>query len=151
MRGQEVASGLFDGRYAIERKIGEGATATVHLARDTVQGISVAIKILRPELRESDTAAERFLKEIRRTSQMQHPHVVPVLSAGEYERQLYFVLPYMEGGTLRLRLKRKKQMSMDDTLTILRTIATALDHAHAQKLVHRDVKPENILFTAGQA
>ncbi|MEX2153124.1 MAG: serine/threonine-protein kinase [Gemmatimonadaceae bacterium] len=145
-----MASGLFAGRYAIERVLGVGATATVHLARDTQAGIAVAIKIMRPELAQSQ-ATGRFLKEIRRTSALQHPHILRVLDSGEYEDRPYFVLPYMEGGTLRLKLKRESQLSFDDTIGILRTIADALDYAHQKGLIHRDVKPENILFTGGQA
>ncbi len=94
------SSGLFAGRYSIERVIGQGATAMVHLARDTQVGKAVALKILRPELVESATAAKRFLREIRRTSELTHPNILPVLDSGEHKGQLYFALPYMEGGTL---------------------------------------------------
>lgn len=145
-----MVSGLFAGRYKIERMLGQGATATVHLARDTQRGTAVAIKILRPELAKSK-ATERFLKEIRRTSHLHHPHILQVLDSGEHEERPYFVLPYMEGGTLRLKLKRNSQLPFDETIAILRTIAAALDYAHSKGLIHRDVKPENILFTDGQA
>jgi tRNA A-37 threonylcarbamoyl transferase component Bud32 len=145
-----LTQGLFAGRYAIERLIGEGATATVHLARDTQRGVGVAVKVLRPELANS-AATDRFLKEIRRTSRLEHPHILPVLDTGEYEGRPFFVLPYMEGGTLRLRLRRVHQLDLSDALRIVQTIGDALDYAHAQGLIHRDVKPENILFTTGQA
>jgi tRNA A-37 threonylcarbamoyl transferase component Bud32 len=145
-----LTSGLFAGRYAIERLLGEGATATVHLARDTERGISVAVKVLRPELVES-AATDRFLKEIRRTTRLHHPHILPVLDSGEYEGQPYVVFPYMEGGTLRTRLRREHQLDLLDALAIAQTIGEALDYAHARGLIHRDVKPENILFTNGQA
>jgi tRNA A-37 threonylcarbamoyl transferase component Bud32 len=145
-----LTSGLFAGRYAIERLLGEGATATVHLARDTERGIAVAIKILRPELVES-AATDRFLKEIRRTTRLHHPHILPVLDSGEHEGQPYVVFPYMEGGTLRHRLRREHQLDLVDAIAIAQTIGEALDYAHARGLIHRDVKPENILFTNGQA
>ena len=145
-----VATGLFAGRYAIEREIGQGASAIVYLARDTQAGTAVALKILRPELAES-RASDRFLREIKRTSALQHPHILPVLEAGEHEGQLYFALPYMEGGTLRQLLKREKHLELSRVIEISRTIAEALDHAHERGLIHRDVKPENILFTNGVA
>lgn len=143
-------SGLFAGRYAIERVLGQGATATVHLARDTQGGTAVALKILRAELAES-AASGRFLKEIRRTSGLQHPHILPVLDSGEYEGQLFFALPYMEGGTLRQLLAREKSLEFSRVIEIARPIAEALDYAHQRGLIHRDVKPENILFTSGRA
>lgn len=145
-----MSSGLFAGRYNIERVLGQGATATVHLARDTERGISVAIKIMRPELAQS-RATDRFLKEIRRTAELQHPHILRVLDSGEHEGRPYFVLPYMEGGTLRWKLRGGNQLAFDETVSILRTVAEALDYAHTKGLIHRDVKPENILFTSGQA
>lgn len=145
-----VATGLFAGRYAIEREIGQGASAIVYLARDTQAGTAVALKILRPELAES-RASDRFLREIKRTSALQHPNILPVLEAGEHEGQLFFALPYMEGGTLRQLLKREKHLELSRVIEISRTIAEALDHAHERGLIHRDVKPENILFTEGRA
>ena len=145
-----VATGLFAGRYAIEREIGQGASAIVYLARDTRAGSAVALKILRPELAES-RASDRFLREIKRTSGLQHPNILPVLDAGEHEGQLYFALPYMEGGSLRQLLKREKHLELSRVLEISRTVAEALDYAHERGLIHRDVKPENILFTGGRA
>jgi eukaryotic-like serine/threonine-protein kinase len=143
-------TGLFAGRYTIERVIGVGATATVHLARDTKRGTAVAIKLLRPELLDS-RATERFLKEIARTATLSHPHILPVLDSGEQNGHPYFVLPYMEGGTLRQVIEKERAMELDRVIQIARTIAGALDYAHSQGLIHRDVKPENILFTEGQA
>ncbi len=143
-------TGLLAGRYAIERMLGEGATATVHLARDTHAGISVAIKLLRPELAESG-AAKRFLKEIQRTSSLDHPRILKVLDAGEHDGRPYFVLPYMEGGTLRQRLKRQPQLPIEEAIAIARSVAESLDYAHSHGLIHKDVKPENILFTGGEA
>ena len=110
----------------------------------------MAIKVLRPELAES-VAADRFLKEIRLTQQLHHPQIVPLLDSGNQEGQLYFVLPVMEGGRLRSRLQRESQLPLADVVAITRSIAVALDYAHERGLVHRDVKPENILFTSDQA
>jgi serine/threonine-protein kinase len=140
----------FAGRYTVERELGRGATATVWLAHDTVRSQAVAIKLLRPELADS-TAADRFLKEIRYTSTLEHPQILPVLDAGESAGQLYFVLPFMDGGTLRDRLKRESQLPVAEAIAIARTVAEALDAAHQRGLIHRDVKPENILFSEGRA
>jgi serine/threonine protein kinase/tetratricopeptide (TPR) repeat protein len=144
-----MSSGLFAGRYRIERVLGRGATATVHLARDSQLGQSVALKILRPELAQS-TVAQRFVSEIRRTTSLHHPRILTVLDSGEHEGQLYFALPYMEGGTLRKRLDHEKQLSIEDAVTIAAKVADALDYAHQRGLIHRDVKPENILFSQGE-
>jgi serine/threonine-protein kinase len=121
----------------------------VYLARDTERGQYVAIKILRQELSET-TAARHFLREIRSTAALQHPHIVGVIDEGEYENRFYLVLPYLDGGTLREKLNSEKQLAIADAISIARTIADALDHAHQHGLIHRDVKPENILFTGGQ-
>jgi serine/threonine-protein kinase len=145
-----VQVGQIAGRYIVEREIGRGATAVVYLARDSIRGQPVAIKVLRAELAESG-ASHAFVREIRRHSRLQHPRILPVLDTGEHERQLYFVLPYMEGGTLRQRLSREKQLPIKDAVSIARTVAVALDYAHGHGLIHRDVKPENILFTEGEA
>ncbi|HEU4995806.1 MAG TPA: serine/threonine-protein kinase [Gemmatimonadaceae bacterium] len=143
-------AGVFAGRYAIERELGRGGTSVVHLARDNRNGRPVAIKVLRPELAESVTA-DRFLREIKLNERLNHPHILPVLDSGTHEGLLFFVLPHMEQGTLRDRLKRDKQMPLTQVVEITRTIAAALTHAHKNGLIHRDVKPENILFTSGQA
>jgi TolB-like protein len=145
-----VLSGVFAGRYLIERELGHGGSAIVYLARDQQRGHPVAIKVLRQELAES-VGAERFLKEIRLNQRLHHPYILPLLDSGKHDGHLYFVLPHMEGGTLRHRLQREKQLSLTDTIAITRSIATALAHAHEKGLVHRDVKPENILFTSDQA
>ena len=145
-----VLTGLFAGRYVIERELGHGATAVVYLARDQQRGHAVAIKVLRPDLAES-VGADRFLKEIRVNQRLHHPHILPLLDSGRHDGHLFFVLPHMEGGTLRHRLQREKQLSVGDAVAITRTIANALTHAHEQGLVHRDVKPENILFTSNEA
>jgi serine/threonine protein kinase len=138
------------GRYTVERELGRGASAIVYLARDPDHGRAVAIKVLRPELREGITA-ERFLREIGVTAQLHHPNIVPVLDSGEAEGKLYFTLPYMDGGTLRDRLRRDKQLPIEDVFSIGQTILGALALAHGRNVLHRDVKPENILFAGGQA
>src|SRR5437868_5344610 len=129
-----AVTGLFAGRYAVERLIGEGATAKVYLARDTQGGKSVALKMLRPELAQS-VASERFKKEVKRMSALNHPRILPVLDSGEFEGQMYIALPYMEGGSLRDRLLREKQLPIDESLALIRPIAEALDHAHQQGLI----------------
>ena len=145
-----VAAGPFAGRYTIERTLGRGATAVVYLARETSTDRPVAIKVLRRELAET-LGSDRFLREIKLTQKLHHPRVLGVLDSGEYNGQLYFVLPFMDGGTLRQRLDRDPQLPLVEAVRIVCTIAEALSHAHAQKLVHRDVKPENILFSGGEA
>ena len=145
-----VHSGILAGRYAIERELGRGGTAVVFLARDETRGETVAVKLLRSELVGAMSVA-RFLREIRLTERLQHPRIVPTLASGELEGQPYLVMPFMEGGTLRQRLQRETQLPMDTVLTITRSIADALTHAHAMGIVHRDVKPENILFANGDA
>jgi serine/threonine protein kinase/tetratricopeptide (TPR) repeat protein len=145
-----VLSGLFAGRYAIERELGRGGSGIVYLARDQQRGHAVAVKVLRPEFAES-VSADRFLKEIRLSERLHHPHIVPVLDSGKHERTLFFVLPYMEGGTLRQQMDAEKQLPLNQVVVIIRSVCEALAHAHEKALLHRDVKPENILFTSGQA
>jgi len=140
----------FGGRYTVSREIGRGATATVYLAEDNVEHRSVAIKVLRPELTQS-RAADLFLREIRFTSTLAHPRILPVLDAGQQSGRLYYVLPYMSEGTLRQRLTRERQLPISDAVAIARSIAEALEQAHRQGLVHRDIKPENVLFADGAA
>ena len=137
-------------RYAVERELGHGGTAVVYLARDVSQGRMVAIKTLRPELAET-LIAPRFLREVRLTAALHHPHIVPLLDSGESDGMLYCVMPYMDGGTLRDRLAHERQLPLDEAVAIARTIAGALAAAHGKGLVHRDVKPANILFVGGQA
>ncbi len=138
------------GRYTIERELGRGATAFVYLARDKTADSLVALKVLRPELAES-MSAERFLREIHVTQQLSHPRIAPVLDSGVSGSVYYCVLPYMDGDTLRTRLERERQLQMHDVLAIADSIGSALDYAHAHKVIHRDVKPENILFRDGAA
>lgn len=137
------------GRYALDRQIGWGAVARVYLARTLDTERRVAVKVLRPELsRDSDT--RHFLREIARTMQLDHANIVRVLDSGDAAGRLFYVMPFMEGGTLRDRLSAAGAIAVPETVAIARAIAGALHHAHGRGLVHRDVKPENILFTAGQ-
>ncbi|MGE5730315.1 MAG: protein kinase domain-containing protein [Gemmatimonas sp.] len=122
----------------------------MYLARQHSDGRAVAIKILRDEL-VTEISTERFLREIRVTTRLQHPNIVPVLGSGEYDDRPFLVLPHMDGGTLRERFEREKQLPLAEVISIGKTIAEALQFAHERKLLHRDVKPENILFADGQA
>jgi len=137
-------------RYAVERELGSGGMAVVYLAQDLRHERPVAIKVLRPELT-SVVAAERFLREIKLTAALAHPHILPVHDSGEAEGFLYYVMPYVEGESLREKLNREKQLPVDEAVRIAREVADALSYAHEQKLLHRDIKPENILLEAGHA
>jgi serine/threonine protein kinase len=143
-------AGEFAGRYTVERELGRGATSVVWLARDREHERSVAIKLLREELIDSATA-DRFLREVRVTAQLHHPHIVPVLHSGQHDRRLFVVLPYLDGGTLRSRLQHDKQLPISEVVAIGVAIASALAAAHEKNVLHRDVKPENILFAGGHA
>src|SRR3982751_30870 len=144
-----VSAGPFAGRYVIEHELGRGASSVVYRARDLEQDRVVAIKVLRDELAQS-TASDRFLREIRRHSGLEHPRILQVLDAGDHAGKLFCVLPIMEGGTLRQRLVRERQLTIAEAVAIARTIADALEYAHQRGIIHRDVKPENILFAAGE-
>jgi TolB-like protein/tRNA A-37 threonylcarbamoyl transferase component Bud32 len=137
-------------RYEVERQVGEGGMATVYLARDRRHGRKVAIKLLRPELAAS-IGAERFLREIRVAANLHHPHILPLFDSGEANGFLYYVMPFVEGESLRERLKRERQVSLRDAIRITREAAEALAYAHAQGVIHRDIKPENILLQNAQA
>src|SRR5262249_15728632 len=123
----------FADRYTVEQELGRGATAIVYLARELSQGRMVAIKTLRPELAET-LSASRFLREIRLIAALHHPHIVPLLESGEADGVLYCVMPFMDGGTLRDRLLRDKQLPLDEAVSIGRTIAGALQSAHVKGL-----------------
>ena len=137
------------GRYDIEREIGHGGMATVYLARDVRHQRNVALKVLLPELA-AVIGPDRFLSEIRVTANLQHPNLLPLFDSGEAEGQLYYVMPYVEGESLRTRLDREKQLSIPEALRLGTAIASALDYAHRHGVVHRDLKPENILLQDGQ-
>jgi len=138
------------GRYVIERELGRGGMATVFLARDLRHERPVALKVLHPELA-ATLGPERFLREIRLAARLQHPHILTVLDSGDAAGQLWFTMPYVEGETLRDRLRREGQLPMDDALRIARETADALDYAHQHGVVHRDIKPENILLAGRHA
>ena len=137
-------------RYAIERELGTGGMATVYLARDLRHDRHVALKVLRPELG-AVLGGERFLAEIRITAQLQHPHILTLIDSGKTEGLLWYSLPYVGGETLHDRLAREGQLSIAETIRIARQVASALDFAHARGVIHRDVKPQNILLFEGEA
>src|SRR5881409_2613205 len=138
------------GRYTIERELGRGGMAKVYLARDVKHDRPVALKVLRPELA-AVLGAERFLREIRLTAQLQHPHILTLIDSGEAHGFLYYVMPYVEGESLRQRLDREKQLPVEDALQVAQEVADALPYAHQHDVLHRDIKPENILLEAGHA
>lgn len=138
------------GRYTVEVELGRGGMATVYLASDLKHHRRVAIKVLRPEIAAA-LGPERFLREIETAARLNHPHILSLHDSGEANGLLYYVMPYVEGETLRERLKRENQLALDDVLQITREVADALGYAHSLGLVHRDIKPENILFQAGHA
>jgi serine/threonine-protein kinase len=137
-------------RYTLDREIGRGGMATVYLANETKHSRQVAIKVLKPELA-ATLGAERFLREIGIAARLSHPHIVPLIDSGDAAGLLYYVSAYIPGGSLRERLQREGTLSVRDALRIAHEVATALDYAHRAGFVHRDVKPENILFADGHA
>ena len=143
-------SAALSDRYAIEREIGSGGMATVYLARDLKHDREVALKVLRADL-SAVLGAGRFLKEISITAKLDHPHILTLIDSGEADGILYYVLPLVRGESLRARLEREKQLSIEEALNITRQVASALDYAHKQGVVHRDIKPENILLHEGEA
>ena len=146
-----LANALAD-RYVIERELGRGGMATVYLARDLKHERQVAIKVLRPEL-SAAIGPERFLREIAITAQLDHPHILPLLDSGEAgpEPFLYYVMPLVEGESLRDRLSRERQLPLGEAIQIAREVAGALSYAHSRGVIHRDIKPENILLANGHA
>jgi serine/threonine-protein kinase len=137
-------------RYRIERRLGQGGMALVYLATDLRHDREVALKTLRPELAAS-VGADRFLQEIRLTAKLSHPHVLPVYDSGEADGILYYVMPFVDGESLGERLNREKQLPIEEAVKITREVAEALGHAHNRGLVHRDIKPGNILLSEGHA
>jgi len=144
-----LQSALAD-RYRLEREVGAGGMATVYLAQDIRHARRVALKVLRPELA-AVIGAERFLAEIQLTANLQHPHILPLFDSGEADGYLFYVMPFVEGETLRDRLTREKQLAVPDAIRIAEEVASALDYAHRHGVVHRDIKPENILLHDGSA
>ncbi len=146
---ERVAAGLAE-RYSIKRELGRGGMASVFLAQDRKHGRPVAVKVLRPEIAGA-LGTDRFLLEIQIAAHLNHPHVLPLLDSGEADDLLYYVMPYVEGETLRERLTRVGQLSVEDALQITREVANGLAYAHSRGLVHRDIKPENIMLSSGHA
>jgi len=155
-----IKSALAD-RYTIERELGRGGMASVYLAEDLKHHRPVAIKVLDPELARA-LGSERFPREVEITAKLTHPHILPLLDSGSVQGQtarpsdrpaafLYYVMPYVEGETLRDRMNREGQLPLDDALQITREVAGALSYAHSHGVIHRDIKPENILLSAGEA
>ncbi len=142
--------GALADRYAVERELGRGGMATVFLAEDRKHGRPVAIKVLHAELAAA-LGAERFLREIEIAARLQHPHILPLYDSGSAAGFLYYVMPYVEGESLRDRLTREKQLSLEDTLRVATEVAGALAYAHSRGVVHRDIKPENIMLSGGSA
>jgi eukaryotic-like serine/threonine-protein kinase len=137
-------------RYTLTSELGRGGMATVHRAHDTRHGRDVAVKVMLPSIAES-VGAERFLREIKTAARLQHPHIVPVFDSGNADGQLFFVMPLIEGESLRARLQREGRLDVEEAVRIVREIADALEYAHSEGVVHRDVKPENILMSRGHA
>ncbi|HSR14869.1 MAG TPA: serine/threonine-protein kinase, partial [Gemmatimonadales bacterium] len=139
-----------EGRYQIVRELGAGGMATVYLAEDQKHHRPVAIKVLRPELA-SAIGPERFLREIEIAARLQHPHILPVYDSGEADGLLYYVMPFVEGESLGARLARDGALAVPDAVRILSEVADALGYAHQRGLVHRDIKPDNILLSGQHA
>jgi len=153
----ERLRGALAGRYAIEQEAGHGGMAIVYRARDLRHARTVAIKVFRDEFTGRHDDVERFLQEIRIVARLAHPHVLPLHDSGEITSQsgehalLYYVMPFVAGPSLRDRLRRETQLTVEETVRITRSVAAALDHAHRHDVLHRDVKPENILLQDGEA
>ncbi|MBC7896200.1 MAG: serine/threonine protein kinase [Cytophagaceae bacterium] len=145
----ELTEALAD-RYRVERELGVGGMSTVYLAQDLKHGREVAIKVLRPDLAES-IGRQRFIREIQLAARLTHPHILPLYDSGEAEGFLYFVMPVMQGQTLRERPVEEGQLPVDFAVRIAGEVADALDYAHRHDVVHRDIKPENILLHEGHA
>ncbi len=136
--------------YTVDRELGRGGMATVYLAQDSKHDRVVALKVLHPELAAS-LGPDRFLREIRVAARLNHPHILPLFDSGEIEGLLYYVMPYVEGESLRERLDRQQQLPIDEAIHHARAVASALDYAHRQNVVHRDIKPENVMLYEGES
>jgi Tol biopolymer transport system component/tRNA A-37 threonylcarbamoyl transferase component Bud32 len=145
---ERLAAALAD-RYRIERELGQGGMATVYLAQDLKHDRKVALKVLKPELA-AVLGAERFVQEIKTTANLQHPHILPLFDSGTADGFLFYVMPFIDGETLRTKLDRETQLGIDEAVRITCEVADALDYAHRQGVIHRDIKPENILLHDGR-
>src|ERR1041385_1583835 len=137
-------------RYRVERELGAGGMATVYLAHDVRHDRKVAIKVLKPELA-AVLGAERFVTEIKTTAAMSHPHILPLFDSGTADGFLFYVMPYIQGETIREKLNRETQFAVEEAVRVAREVADALDYAHRHGVIHRDIKPENILLHDGRA
>jgi serine/threonine protein kinase len=137
-------------RYQIQRQIGEGGMAVVFLAQDLKHDRPVAVKVLRPELSAS-IGAERFLREIQISAKLNHPHILTLIDSGDAAGLLYYVMPYVEGESLRETMEREGQLPLDEAFKIVREVADGLGYAHRLDIIHRDIKPENVLLSEGHA
>ena len=149
MTPDHLTTSLAD-RYRIERELGHGGMATVYLAEDLRHHRQVAVKVLRPELA-AVIGAERFLAEIKTTANLQHPHILPLFDSGEAGGSVFYVMPFVEGESLRSRISKEHQLPVDEAIRIASEVADALEYAHGHGVVHRDIKPENILIHGGHA
>ena len=145
---ERLSSALAD-RYRVERELGQGGMATVYLAQDLRHDRKVALKVLKPELA-AVLGAERFVVEIKTTAALQHPHILPLFDSGTADGFLFYVMPFIDGETLRTKLDRETQLGVDEAVRIARDVADALDYAHRHGVIHRDIKPENILLHEGR-
>jgi serine/threonine-protein kinase len=145
---ERIAAALI-GRYRIERHLGDGGMATVYLAEDLKHDRKVALKVLKPELA-AVLGPERFVQEIKTTAALQHPHILPLFDSGTADGFLFYVMPFVDGESLRGRLNRETQLGIDEAVRIAREVADALDYAHRSGVIHRDIKPENILMHNGR-
>ncbi len=147
---QERLAKALAGRYTIDGKAGQGGMATVYRATDLKHHRPVALKVLRPELA-ATIGPERFLREIEVSARLQHPHIVPLYDSGDAAGVLYYVMPFVEGESLRDRLTRDGRVPFEEAVALIREVASALAYAHQHGIVHRDIKPENILLSGGHA
>jgi serine/threonine protein kinase len=145
-----VQNALAGRGYTVERVLGEGGMATVYLATDMKHRRQVAVKVMRPDLA-ATLGAERFLREVEIAAQLSHPHILPVHDSGDANGVLFYVMPYVEGESLHERIRRETQLPVEEALRIAREVAEALAYAHGRKIVHRDMKPGNIMLSAGHA
>ncbi len=149
-KGAHLSEGQTVGTYRVLRLLGRGGMATVYLAHDLRHRRSVALKVLHPELGHA-VGGDRFLREIDLAANLSHPHILPLFDSGEADGLLYYAMPYVEGESLRDRLRRETQLPVEEALQIAREVADALNYAHGQGVIHRDIKPENILLSGGHA
>ena len=148
MASRDSLAHALGAQYRLERELGRGGFATVFLAHDLRHDRPVALKVLHPEVA-ANLGADRFKQEIRLAARLQHPHIVAVFDSGEVDDQLWFTMPFVEGESLQQRLDRERQLPVPEALRVAREVAGALDFAHRHDVIHRDIKPGNILLSDG--